>query len=178
MAPPPPWWSKMELKKTFEGFLNVINVLNMSHGNGSSTLIDLLLVSYPENVKVVGVADIPAIADHRLIYCSYALKKPKFKPVIIHKRKMANFNIDNFKHDIDMAPWGNLDVFDQNDLDNKVTVFENIYRDIIDQHCPKVEIRVTHPSSSAWRTPEIKEMQNDRDRYYSKFKQMKKKTKN
>ena len=40
----------------------------------SSTLIDLILVSYPENVKVVGVADVPAIADHRLIYCSYALK--------------------------------------------------------------------------------------------------------
>ena len=46
----------------------------------SSTLIDLLLVSYPENVKVVGVADIPAIADHCLIFCSYALKKLKFKP--------------------------------------------------------------------------------------------------
>merc|ERR1712074_49858 len=26
-------------KKTFEGFLNVLNVLNMSHGNGSSTLV-------------------------------------------------------------------------------------------------------------------------------------------
>ena len=140
----------------------------------SSTLIDLILVSYPENVKVVGVADVPAIADHRLIYCSYALKKPKFKPKIIHKRKMANFNIENFKHDIDMAPWGNLEVFDQNDLDNKVTVLENIYRDVIDKHCPKVEIRVTHPSSSAWRTPEIKELQNDRDIYYSKFKKMKK----
>ena len=140
----------------------------------SSTLIDLLLVSYPDNVKVVGVADIPAIADHRLIYCSYALKKPKFKPKIIYKRKMANFDITKFKHDIDMAPWGNLAVFDENDLDNKVTVLENIYREIIDKHCPKVEIRVTHPSSSAWRTPEIKEMQNDRDKYYSKFKKMKK----
>ena len=39
MAPLPPWWSKMELKKTFEGFLNVLNVLNMSHGNGSSAFI-------------------------------------------------------------------------------------------------------------------------------------------
>ena len=141
----------------------------------TSTLIDLLLVSYPENVKVVGVADIPAIADHQLLYCSYALKKPKFKPKIIYKRKMANFDIPAFKHDIDMAPWGNLEVFDINDLDNKVTVFENIYRDIIDKHCPKVEIRVTHPSSSAWLTPEIKELQNDRDRYYSRFKKMKKK---
>ena len=26
-------------KKTFEGFLNVINVLNMSNGNGSSTFV-------------------------------------------------------------------------------------------------------------------------------------------
>ena len=26
-------------KKTFEGFLNVLNVLNMSHGNGSSAFI-------------------------------------------------------------------------------------------------------------------------------------------
>merc|ERR1712105_438258 len=32
-------WSKMELKKTFEGFLNVLNVLNMSHGNGSSAFV-------------------------------------------------------------------------------------------------------------------------------------------
>ena len=39
MAPPPPWSSKMELKKTFEGFLNVLNVLNMPHGNGSSAFV-------------------------------------------------------------------------------------------------------------------------------------------
>merc|ERR1712226_1299245 len=32
-------WSKMELKKTFEGFLNVLKVLNMSHGNGSSAFV-------------------------------------------------------------------------------------------------------------------------------------------
>ena len=38
----------------------------------SSTLIDLLLVGYPENLKVVGVADIPSIADHCLIFSSYA----------------------------------------------------------------------------------------------------------
>ena len=30
---------KMELTKTFEGFLNVLNVPNMSHGNGSSALV-------------------------------------------------------------------------------------------------------------------------------------------
>ena len=90
---------------------------------------------------------------------------------------MADFNVENFKSDIDHAPWGSLDVFDDGDLDNKVTVLENIYKDIIDKHCPKVEIRVTHPSSTAWRTPEIKELQNDRDCYYSKLKKMKKNSK-
>ena len=136
------------------------------------------MVSYPDNVKVSGVVDVPAIADHCLIFCSYAIKKPKFKPKIITKRKMANFNIEDFKNDIAFAPWGNLQVFEENDLDNKITVIENIYRDIIDKHCPKVEIRVTHPSSSSWRTDEIKQLQIDRDRYFSKFKKMKKDAKN
>lgn len=135
----------------------------------SSTLIDLLLVSYPDNVKVSGVVDVPAIGDHCLIFSSYSIKKPKFKPKIITKRKMDNFDTEQFKNDIAFAPWGCLSAFDYGDLDNKITVIENIYRDIMDKHCPKVEMRVTHPTSSAWRTDEIKQLQNDRDRYYTKF---------
>ena len=142
--------------------------------DSSATLIDLLLVSYPDNVKASGVVDVPAIGDHCLIYCSYAIKKPKFAPKIITKRKMDNFNIEQFKNDINFAPWGSLSAFEYGDLDNKVTVVENIYRDIMDKHCPKVEMRVTHPSSSAWRTDKIKQLQNDRDRWYTKFKKMKK----
>ena len=137
--------------------------------DSSATLIDLLLVSYPDNVKASGVVDVPAIGDHCLIYCSYAIKKPKFAPKIITKRKMDNFNIEQFKNDINFAPWGSLSAFEYGDLDNKVTVVENIYRDIMDKHCPKVEMRVTHPSSSAWRTDKIKQLQNDRDRWYTKF---------
>ena len=88
--------------------------------------MDLLLVSYPDNVKISGVVDVPAIGDHCLIFACYALKKPKFKPKIIVKRKMDKFNIENFKNDIDLAPWGNLSVFADNDLDNKITVLGNI----------------------------------------------------
>jgi len=29
----------MELKKSFEGLLNVLNILNMAHGNGSSAFV-------------------------------------------------------------------------------------------------------------------------------------------
>ena len=140
----------------------------------SSTLIDLLLVSYPDYIKVVGVADVPCIADHCLIFASYAVKKPKFKPKIVIKRKMDNFNIEQFNSDISLAHWGSLSAFDFDDIENKVTVFEKNYHDIIEKHCPNVEICVTHPTASSWLTSEIKQLQNDRDKYYSKFKIMKK----
>lgn len=40
--------------------------------NTSSTLIDLMLTSNPENVKVHGVVDTPGISDHCLIFCAYS----------------------------------------------------------------------------------------------------------
>ena len=41
----------------------------------SSTLIDLMLISCPENVKVQGVVDTPGISDHCLTFMAYSLKK-------------------------------------------------------------------------------------------------------
>ena len=39
----------------------------------TSTLIDLVLTASPENVKKIGVVDVPGISDHCLVYFSYAL---------------------------------------------------------------------------------------------------------
>ena len=41
----------------------------------SSTLIDLILTSNPENVKAHGVVDTPGVSDHCLIFCAYSIKK-------------------------------------------------------------------------------------------------------
>ena len=41
----------------------------------SCTLIDLILVNSPDNVKFVGTTDLSGISDHKLVYCSYSLKK-------------------------------------------------------------------------------------------------------
>ena len=43
----------------------------------SQTLIDLALVSKPNNVLFSGVCDVPGISDHCLTYCVYSLKKEK-----------------------------------------------------------------------------------------------------
>ena len=134
----------------------------------SSTLIDLMLTSCPENVKVHGVVDTPGISDHCLTFMAYSLKKPKFKPKMLTRRDFRNFNQTSFMHDMALAPWGNIEAVDDDDIDNKVTIFENIHRDIMDKHAPFRTFRVTRPAAP-WFTDEIKELMDDRDKYKNKF---------
>jgi exonuclease III len=141
--------------------------------NTSSTLIDLMLTSNPENVKVHGVVDTPGISDHCLIFCAYSLKKPKFKPRIVTKRDFRNFDEKSFLRDMEIAPWGNILAVDDNDIDNKVTIFENIHREIIDKHAPYRTFRVTRPASP-WLNDEIKNLMDNRDKYKNKFNKDKK----
>ena len=63
---------------------------------------------------------------------------------------------------------GNIEAVDDDDIDNKVTIFENIHRDIINKHAPFRTFRVTRPAAP-WLTEEIKEMMDDRDKYKNKY---------
>ena len=134
----------------------------------SSTLIDLMLTSNPENVKTHGVVDTPGISDHCLIFLAYSIKKPKFRPKMVTRRDFRNFDIDKFKEDMSVAPWGNIEAVDDDDIDNKVTIFENIHRDIIDKHAPMRTFRVTRPATP-WLTDDIKKLMDERDKYKNKF---------
>ena len=55
----------------------------------SKTLLDLMLLNNPDNLKQWGVADIPGISDHYMVYMIYAVRKPKFKPKIRTKRDLS-----------------------------------------------------------------------------------------
>ena len=134
----------------------------------TSTLIDLILVNAPENVKFSGVVDIPGISDHCLIYMAYAFKKPKFKPKMITRRDFKNFSVNDFKSDMKNAPWANIYAVEENDIDNQVTILENIYSDIIEKHAPFRTFRVTKPPAP-WMTNKIKQLMDARDKVKNKF---------
>ena len=134
----------------------------------SSTLIDLMLTGNPENVKVHEVVDTPGISDHCLIFMAYSLKKPKFKPKMITRRDFRNFDENKFKMDMSLAPWGNILAVDDNDIDNKVTIYENIHKEVIDRHAPFRTFRVTRPATP-WFTADIEKLMDDRDKYKNKF---------
>ena len=136
--------------------------------SSTSTLIDLMLTSSPENVKVHGVVDTPGISDHCLTYLSYSIKKPKFKPKMVTRRDMRNFNTEKFLTDMANAHWEFVDAVEDDDIENKVTIFENIHKDIIDRHAPMRTFRVTRPAAP-WLTNEIKSLMDSRDKYKNKF---------
>ena len=136
----------------------------------SSTLIDLMLTATPENVKMHGVVDTPGISDHCMTFLAYSLKKPKFNPQMVTRRDFRKFNKNAFMQDMSLAPWGNIEAVDDDDIDNKVTIFENIHKEIIDKHAPFRTFRVTRPAAP-WLTDEIKDLMDNRDKYKNKFNQ-------
>ena len=101
---------------------NIINPLSLSQmvksptrvTTKTSTLIDLILVNSPKNVKYTGNTCISGNLDHAMVYCAYSVCKQKFKPKIIRRRDFRNFAADKFKLDMQNAPFNSINVSDEN----------------------------------------------------------------
>ena len=135
----------------------------------TQSLIDLILVSSPQNVKFSDVTVCPFEVDHDLIYMAYNFKKVKFKPRIITKRIMKDFSADEFKDKLNLAPWGNIYAVPQNDVDNQIVILENIFNNVLNDVAPVKSFRVTRPPSP-WLTDDLKKLMEDRDKLKSAFK--------
>ena len=134
----------------------------------SSTLLDLILVSNYSNVKKSGVVDVPGISDHCLVYMAYAIKKTKFIPKTVTRRDFRNFSEESFKNDMELAPWGNVLAVREEEVDNQVTIIENIFNEIIDRHAPFRTFTIKQPPTP-WLTPSIKSLMDLRDKEKNKF---------
>ena len=137
------------------------------------TLIDLILVNSPSNVKFVGTTDLPGISDHKLVYCSYSLKKIKFKPQIVKRRDMRNFARDKFINDIESAPWNTVEGVAEINIDEATSKLESIFTNIINSNAPIREIKVTKPVCASWMTEEVTFLMDLRDKYKSKWNEIK-----
>ena len=127
----------------------------------SCTLIDLILVTKPENALFSGVCDAPGISDHCFTYVTYSLKKEKFKPYNVTKRDFKNINHESFKHDIEFAPWENI--LNVGNLNEKVLILENYMNQILDKHAPFKTFRVKKPNHTPWVGKDIQKLMDVRD---------------
>ena len=144
----------------------------------SSTLIDLILVNSPSNVKAVGNTCIIGDLDHAMVYCAYSVRKPKFKPQIIRRRDFRNFQPDKFKNDIQNAPWHNIQNVILDDLDQATTHLEDIFSATINNNAPFREIKVTKPLDSSWMTDDVTHLMDLRDKYRRKWLELKQRNTN
>ena len=133
----------------------------------SSTLIDLILVTKPENALFSGVCDAPGVSDHCFTYVAYSLKKEKFKPYTVTKRDFKNINWNSFNHDVEYAPWENI--FCVGNINEKVTILENYMNDILDKHAPYKSFVVKKPNYTPWIDNKIRHLMNIRDSLKNEF---------
>ena len=149
-----------------------------SKNTDTATCIDNILVTEPESVKMHGATDLPGISDHCLVYMAYNLKRPKFKQITVSRRDYRNFKKEDFIADMEIAPWGNIHTIGEDgqeiDLNDKVTVIENIFKENIDKHAPFRTVSIKRPINASWMTDDILELMDKRDLFknlYNNYKE-------
>ena len=133
----------------------------------SSTLIDLMFVKHADKVKSHGAVAVPGVSDHHLIYMTYDIKKPHFKPIKVTTRNFKNFDFAGFHAAAELANFEN--VYNVTNINDKVTILENTINDLLDIYAPYKTYTITKENSTPWLNDEIRNVMNIRDMYKYNF---------
>lgn len=148
------------------GFSQLLNEpTRVSHT--SITLIDPVFINNNELVKAVGTLSFDGISDHRLVFVELKLERAKIPPRIINYRCFRNFDLDVFLADLYSLPW--YDVIIENDIDEKIRIFNNLLSLLFDRHAPIKERKVSKPKAP-WLTDNLKLLMKQRDKALQKYK--------
>ena len=122
----------------------------------SSTLIGHIISSKPEMVKETKCLEL-GISDYMLVYASLTIKVKRPPPKIINARTYSKFNTNNFRKDIEEAPWSVCSIFD--DPDDVYWAWSHIFNNISERHAPHRRVKVRQ-NSLPWITPQIRHLMN------------------
>lgn len=136
----------------------------------SSRLIDPIFVSANLLVNVCGTLNVDHISDHKLVFCEVSSNHAKMRPKMITFRDFKSFNHDMFLNDLIQRPWQRLLI--ENNIDNKIQLFNEFITLTYDKHAPNKTVKVTKPRAP-WLTVELKDLMSQRDRALSTFKKFK-----
>ena len=127
----------------------------------SSTLIDVIFASHPDNVSCSGVSHV-GISDHSLIYVFRKISLPSTVkgPSIVSYRQFKNFDSNRFRSDILAQPWTDLMGIDN--LNEMWLKWKSLFLEVCDVHAP---LRTKHvrASKSPWITSELNNLMYRRD---------------
>ena len=139
----------------------------------TQTLINLIIVSDVNKVISKGVAH-AGISDHSIIYANIKISRDKVNPIVKTVKDFKNINEDQFKDDIQRAPWSIFDIFYDID-DDRLWAWEYIYNAVSSEHIKVRKIK-TKIKKLPWITSQIRKAMNKCFKLLKKYKNTKDKT--
>lgn len=132
------------------------------------SLIDVIFCSNEDDICSRGVDQSSNFqSDHQLIYCTLNTNKPRVRTYFKTYRDFANFNYNEFLQELVIIPF--FKIYEMDNIDLKVTFFNDLILNIFDKYAPIKTARCTKPRAP-WMTDNIKLMIRLRDQAFSRFK--------
>ena len=85
---------------------------------------------------------------------------------MVTHRSYKTFSKASFEDDLSTVPWSLLDVFDC--LEDKVSVFNTLFLDVLDRHAPMRTVRVKK-KPAPWISKQIRDEMDHRNKLYRLF---------
>jgi hypothetical protein len=158
-----------KLLRTLEHFnYSIMNDQPTRVTTSSSTLIDHVISSKPETIKETKTLEL-GISDHMLVYVSLKTKLRRPPPKIINARSYSKFDLNEFRKDVEKAPWSVCSVFD--DMEEVYWAWGHLFNNICNKHAPYRQVKIRQ-NSLPWITPQIRHLMNLRYKTFLKAKKL------
>ena len=109
----------------------------------------MLLTNRPELFQCCGNYD-PSLSDHALNYGIFKENVNLYKPEIKNFRTYKNFQHEEFKKHLAVAPWHVGEIFDE--IDDQVYFWNALMNDILDEVAPVKKIGTRDKEKKKCRT--------------------------
>ena len=108
------------------------------------------------------------ISDHLPVYVMLKLKRPKPPPCYVTLRSYKKYNSELFSIDLASKSDQILPIFTENDVNTKLSMFNDVFLSTLERHAPVMTIKVRN-RPCPYVTQEIKALTNERDQLHRKF---------
>ncbi|RLU25058.1 hypothetical protein DMN91_003150 [Ooceraea biroi] len=130
------------------------------HTRDSATWLDICLADDCDRVVAYGQHDVNFLSAHDLIYITYKIGVMREKRRTILARDFRGFETANFLRDLEALNWG--EVFENDNIDSKVEIFNRLLLSTFDKHAPERTIELKN-LPAPWINADIKRNMRSRD---------------
>ena len=127
----------------------------------SKTLIDHIVVNFPQNITHTDVIPCSMVGDHDAPFACINVRVPRYQLRFKFLRNEKELDENAFKEDFSLLL---LDVvYGLESPDDMVDALNSLMKDCLDRHAPLTRVKVTRPPATWLQTEEILQVQKERD---------------